>query len=155
MTRAASLCLSLCVLVACGDDATDLDAGPRAADAGPDATDAGSGPRDAGPATTDAGSAGADAGTAGDTWESFAREWFATYCVECHGATGRRDYRTIDDVIRDADTIRCGVRPRGTDLEGCGASPVASQFPIGMGPFPDDATRMRIVEWIDAGSRER
>lgn len=94
---------------------------------------------------------GAD-GTDADnpTWDSFAADFFDTYCVNCHGADDNdQDYRTYSDVKQDADTIRCGVAP--TQLEGCSGSPQPSQFPVGNGPKPSDAERRKLVDWIDAG----
>lgn len=94
-----------------------------------------------------------DAGT--DTWSSWGEGFFATYCVECHsGPPSGRDYRTIADVQRDAALIRCGTAPRTAPQAGCGASPAAGMFPVGSGPFPSDAERLRLVAWIDAGLPE-
>lgn len=136
-------------LVGCGDDDATVDAGMDASMPDVGAMDAGGdvGADDAG---GDAGGdAGQDAGPTEDTWESFAMEWFATYCTECHSG-GRRNYTTIDEVIRDADRIRCGVTP--SSLPECGAgTPRPNQFPIGDGPFPEADTRQRIVDWIDDG----
>ncbi len=128
----------LVLLLACGDDdgsdTTSADGGPVPTDAAP--------PMDALPV---------DAPEA-DTWGNFAMGFFDTYCVECHSG-GSRDYRTIDEVIRDQDRIACGVSP--TVLDRCGASsPAPSQFPVGTGPKPTDAERERLVAWIDAGLPE-
>lgn len=111
---------------------------PLVEDAG---TDAGPTVEDGGPPTGDAGRPTAD------TWSSFAEGFFATYCTECH-AGGTRDYRTIDEVRRDADSIACGVSP--TMLDGCGSFPAPRQFPVGSGPFPSDAERERLIAWIAA-----
>ncbi len=103
-----------------------------------------------------AGSAtGGSAGTASsDTWSNYAEGFFATYCVECHGAgSTKRDYTTIDDVIRDQQLISCGVSP--TALAGCPSFPPPGQFPIDnatkTNPKPDTAERQRLVQWIQAG----
>ena len=104
---------------------------------------------DAGPADT--GVTEEDAGPPPDTWESFAAEWFATYCNECHDGASR-DYTTLTHVRRDMDRIRCGVSP--TTADGCGGSPAAGQFPVGPGPYPDDASRERLVAWLEAGLPE-
>jgi hypothetical protein len=111
---------------------------------GTDAGSLGNTPSDAAPSTADA----------GDTWSSFAQGFFATYCVECHGAgNAKRDYSTLDNVVRDKDMIRCGVAP--TQQPGCGAAPAPKQFPIsnaaGTNPKPSDAERTRILAWIAAG----
>lgn len=100
---------------------------------------------------------GGGAGATVDTWGNFAEDFFATYCIECHGAGDpQRDYSTIDDVIRDQDGIACGVSP--TKLEGCASFPPPNQFPIdnatNTNPKPDTATRERLVAWIQAGTPE-
>lgn len=111
--------------------------------------DAGLGPDDAGPA--DAAVVMEDAGPPPDTWGSFAAEWFATYCNECHDG-GSLDYTTLPHVQRDMERIRCGVS--ATTADGCGGSPAAGQFPVGPGPYPDDASRARLIDWIEAGLPE-
>lgn len=100
---------------------------------------------------------GGGAGATGDTWGNFAQDFFATYCIECHGAGDtQRDYSTMDDVIRDQEEIACGVAP--TKLTGCASFPPPSQFPIDnatkTNPKPDTATRERLVAWIQAGLPE-
>jgi hypothetical protein len=87
-----------------------------------------------------------------DTWDNFAGDFFTTYCVDCHaGAPSGRDYRTVDDVLRDQDFIRCGVST--TTLSDCDENtPSPRQFPIGSGPHPSDAARARLVQWIDDGA---
>ena len=96
-----------------------------------------------------------DVGTSQDTWGSFAMSFFATYCIECHAGASNmspRDYRTIDDVIRDQETVACGVSP--DSRPGCDGVARPSQFPIGSGPRPSDEDRRRLVEWIDNGLSE-
>jgi len=104
------------------------------------------------------GAAGATGGGAGaasaDTWGNYAQDFFATYCVECHEAGNtKRDYTTIDDVIRDQDEIACGVSP--TALAGCPSFPPPGQFPIDnatkTNPKPNTAEREQLVAWIKAG----
>jgi hypothetical protein len=92
---------------------------------------------------------------AGDTWESWAKGFFAKYCVECHGATSTtRKYTAIDDVKRDALKIKCGTA--SVALAGCGSFPPPKQFPISnaskTNPKPTDAERARLVAWIEAGT---
>ena len=143
------LCVGLCgaLGVGCGDDDGGVDGGTDASM--PDAAMSDVGGDDTGGDDAGGDDAGQDVGATTDTWESFAMEWFATYCTECHSG-GRRNYTTIDEVIRDADRIRCGVTPE--PLADCGAgTPRPNQFPIGDGPFPDAETRQRIVDWIDDG----
>ncbi len=66
-----------------------------------------------------------------------------------------RDYRTLADVVKDKDTIRCGIATEQPAAWGCGSFPPPRQFPIsddaGTNPKPTDAERSRIVDWIDAG----
>ncbi|MFB6351744.1 MAG: hypothetical protein ABEN55_12695 [Bradymonadaceae bacterium] len=89
-------------------------------------------------------------GAGGPTWNSFAADFFDTYCVNCHGADDNdQDYRKYSEVKQDADTIRCGVAP--TQLEGCSGPPQPAQFPVGNGPKPSDAERKKLVDWIEAG----
>jgi hypothetical protein len=95
-----------------------------------------------------------DAPASGDTWSSYASGFFTTYCVECHGGGGARDYRTIADVQRDASLVACGVAT--TTLAGCASFPPPKQFPIDdatkTNPKPSDAERARLVAWIQAGT---
>ena len=88
-----------------------------------------------------------------DTWENYARNFFATYCTSCHGPQDptARDYNIQANVAKDRAAMRCGVASTQDPAWNCGPSPVARQFPIGNGPKPSDAERARIVAWIDAG----
>jgi hypothetical protein len=140
----------LFLLAACGDDSTTADAGVRSDAARADSGGVDSGARDSAVPIVDGG--GSDGGEA-DTWSNFAADWFMTYCNECHNIGGdtMRDYRMFDDVMNDATEIRCGVNP--TALPGCAAFPPPAQFPIGSGPHPDEASRLRLVRWIDDGLR--
>jgi hypothetical protein len=92
-----------------------------------------------------------------DTWASYAKGFFAMYCVECHSAsdpTGR-DFTQLAVVQKNETTIRCGVAP--AQLPGCSGFPPPKQFPIsdatGTNPKPTDAERDRIILWIDAGAK--
>jgi len=111
--------------------------------------DGGLPPADAGPGAQDSGAP--DAGPSADTWASWAGDFFATYCTRCHSG-GTRDYRTIDDVRRDQATIACGVS--AVAEAGCGSFPPPRQFPVGSGPFPEDAERGRLIDWLRAGLPE-
>lgn len=113
-----------------------------------------------GSTTAESASSGATSsgsGGGGDSWTSYAKDFFATYCVECHDAkdTTGRDFTQYAVVAANAPTIRCGVAP--VKESGCGASPQPKQFPIsdgsGTNPKPSDAERARIVAWIDAGAK--
>ncbi len=142
----ATLIASVLFLASCGDDASPVDSGAPPDGAAVDAT------TDAAPdAAADAAIDAAADATAEDTWTTFAMEFFASYCTECHDGDPR-DYRTIDDVVRDAATIRCGVSD--VMASGCGTSPAPMQFPIGTGPRPTVEERQRLVAWIDAGLPE-
>jgi hypothetical protein len=93
----------------------------------------------------------------GDTWVSWGRGFFATYCVECHGPSDptMRDYTKYADVVRDKDVIRCGIAATQAPAWSCPPFPPPRQFPItdeaGTNPKPTDALRARVVAWIDAG----
>jgi hypothetical protein len=83
-----------------------------------------------------------------DGWATFAEAFFVDYCTECH-AGAPRDYTSYEDVVRDQSGIRCGVT--SVPLDDCVGFPPPRQFPVGPGPKPDDETRARLVEWIEAG----
>ena len=154
----AGLLAHVALLSSCGsDDASSPGPGGTAGSGGTGAT-GGGGTAGSGGTGGSAGAAGA-AGAAGvaDTWTNFAQGFFATYCIECHGAgDALRDYSTIGDVIRDKDSIRCGVASAAQT--GCGSWPPPKQFPIDnatqSNPKPADAERDRIVAWIEAGLPE-
>jgi hypothetical protein len=99
------------------------------------------------------GSAGGEAST--DTWQSWAQGFFATYCVPCHNAndaTGR-DFTRQARVAFDAPVIRCGVAVTWDPSWNCDPQgPQPKQFPIGNGPKPSDADRVRCVAWLSAGA---
>jgi hypothetical protein len=111
---------------------------------------------------------GMDVGASHDTWNSFGKTFFATYCVECHNATipdasadPKQNFNIYSDVTGFDKTIRCGVAPAGQLQSGCptdGAFPPPGQFPIsdakGTNPKPSDAERLRIIAWINAGAPE-
>lgn len=106
-------------------------------------------------ASTDTSSIDTSMTEAGDTWESWAKGFFAKYCVECHGPTSTtRKYTLLDDVKRDSLKIKCGTA--SVALAGCGSFPPPKQFPINnaskTNPKPTDAERGRLVAWIEAGT---
>jgi hypothetical protein len=129
------------------------DAGGRRPDAGPRAPDAGAVRRDGGAGTPDSGGASAD------TWESYAKGFFASYCVSCHNDDNRgaatRDYHVLANVVLEKAEIACGVAKSMAEwtARGCTAFPPARQFPVGAGPKPADADRDRLLRWIDSGAR--
>lgn len=105
--------------------------------------------------SVDDGAETSDTTTTTDTWESWAKGFFATYCVECHGATSTtRKYTTLADVKRDAAKIKCGTA--SIKLAGCGSFPPPKQFPISnttkTNPKPTDDERARLIAWFDAGA---
>lgn len=84
------------------------------------------------------------------TYSNFAQQFFATYCVRCHpSAQSARDFTQYAVIQQNAHDIACGVSP--TALAGCSGNPAPAQFPIGTGPFPSDAERDELVEWIQLG----
>ncbi len=105
-----------------------------------------------------------DAPANGDTtWNNYAEGFFKTYCVSCHDASTApappqnlpQNFNVFADVKGLDSTIRCGVAPKTEPQSGCSASPYpAGQFPIGPGPYPTDADRLRIIAWINAGAPE-
>src|SRR5262245_19703130 len=63
-------------------------------------------------------STAAGGGTTGDTWNNYAKGFFATFCTECHGAGDQlRDYTLLEQVVAEKDKIRCGVS--AVMLSGC------------------------------------
>jgi hypothetical protein len=99
--------------------------------------------------------AGADATV--DTWDNYAKGFFASYCVSCHNddntGVATRDYHVLANVTVEKAKIACGVAPHATwTSRGCTGAPVASQFPIGSGAKPTDPERDRLVRWIDSGA---
>lgn len=91
-----------------------------------------------------------------DTWDSFAAEFFQTYCVSCHNADmagdASRDYTQLSVVQMEGNEIACGVVSSADwSARGCSGSPTAEQFPAGNGPEPTADERARLVAWIDAG----
>jgi hypothetical protein len=95
-------------------------------------------------------------GASADTWNSFARGFFTTYCGSCHNddmtGTASRDYHLLENVVREKARIACGVSKSATyrTSHSCGYAP--GQFPVGGGPKPSDADRERLVNWIEAGT---
>jgi hypothetical protein len=145
----ASVLLTAVIVVggACSSGSGQNTAGGRSAEgstAPMTAVDAGVG-EDSGAVT--------DGMASADTWETYAKNFFATYCTSCHNpqdSTGR-DYNIQADVLSDRVAMRCGVAASQDPAWNCAPSPVPRQFPIGNGPKPSDAERARIVAWINAG----
>jgi hypothetical protein len=137
------------LLVACGGSSDgSSDSSPSA-----EVTAGGSGGASADAGSVGAGDGGGGGAATGDTWSTFAQTFFDSYCVECHGAdSATRDYTLLDQVIRDADEIRCGVAV--DKIDGCPDFPPPQQFPIGNGAMPSDEERDRLVAWIEAGTAE-
>lgn len=93
-----------------------------------------------------------------DTWDSFARGFFGTYCGSCHNDDNqgdvRRNYRVLTNVAREKNPIACGLTKSQADwaARGCSKSPRARQFPVGNGPRHTDADRDRVLRWIDGNA---
>jgi hypothetical protein len=93
-----------------------------------------------------------------DTWDSFARGFFGTYCGACHNDDNQgdasRNYRVLMNVMREKNAIACGIAKSQADWmqRGCSGSPRARQFPVGSGPRPSDADRDRLLRWMDANT---
>jgi cytochrome c553 len=120
------------------------------ADAATVAPDAAAGADDA--------SSSADTASNSDTWETFAKGFFASFCVSCHDddkkGVATRDYHQLANVMKEKAEIACGVAssPAAWTQRGCKGFPPARQFPVGNGPKPTDAERDRLLRWIDAGA---
>ncbi|MBN4050148.1 hypothetical protein JYT28_00170 [Desulfobulbus sp. AH-315-M07] len=97
------------------------------------------------------GGAGVGGGDPAPTWDNFAAVFFADYCNGCHSPAGQAvaDFSMLSVVQQRLDSVACGVSP--TTLDYCAGKPNAKQFPAGGGPKPDDATRVKLVEWCEAG----
>lgn len=153
---AGAIALAAVCGASCGDDTTGAGgstAGPTSAvgTGSPSATTSGSTHAASGSTVTGSTATG---GTA-DTWDNYAKDFFATYCVECHGAGDpTRDYTLLAPVMAEAAEIRCGV---GDVIEsGCTGFPPPKQFPVDNAthdnPKPTDPERQRLIAWIDAGT---
>jgi hypothetical protein len=132
-------------------DARRPDTGGRTPDAGGRTPDA-AGRRDTGASGPDVG------GSSADTWETYAKGFFATYCASCHNDDNAGDaannFRMLANVVRDKAKIACGVSKSMADwtARGCTGSPRAALFPIPPGVKPSDAERDRLIRWIDSGT---
>jgi hypothetical protein len=100
---------------------------------------------------------GGSADGGADTWRNYAQCFFSSYCVSCHpnqSASSAQDFSHYSQVQQYAPIIRCGVSVQQDPSWACSTLSFptsAKQFPVGNGPKPDDATRNRLVAWIDAG----
>jgi hypothetical protein len=85
----------------------------------------------------------------GDTYSSFARPFFATWCVRCHSSTLTTDAERngaprelnwdVESVVRanlSRIRLRAGVQNNMPPLD----------------PVPPCAERQRLIRWIDAGA---
>jgi hypothetical protein len=118
----------------------------------------GSGPDAATAGPPDAGTSSPDSAASPDTWESFAKGFFTSFCVSCHDddkkGVAARDYHQLANVMKEKAEIACGVSSSQAAWaqRGCTGFPPARQFPVGNGPKPTDAERARLVRWIEAGT---
>jgi hypothetical protein len=107
----------------------------------------------------DAAPAWAPDGPDTDTWDSWALNFFSTYCVECHDASDPKglSFGVQSVVAANRDLIKCGVCVAQQPSWSCPAGVPAKQFPIsdssGTNPKPSDAERDRVVDWILAGCK--
>ena len=152
-----SLPLALILCAACGDSAGAGGAGGGSSSTST-STSTGQSSSTHGATTTSVSGATVSGSTAtggtSDTWTNFGQQFFATYCVECHGAgNAMRDYTTLAGVNANAAEVRCGTAPVLEPT--CSGFPPPNQFPIPNGtnsnPKPSAADRARVVAWIDAG----
>jgi hypothetical protein len=156
--RRSLIVVALSSLLACGSDppVEDDASGPASSSSASSTVGAG-GATGSGGSTAASGGAGGTGGAAGDTWTSFASDFFATYCQECHGpGDPLRDYSMLAAVEAEGAVIRCGVT--AVALSDCSGFPPPKQFPIdnatASNPKPSDADRDRLVAWIEAGLPE-
>lgn len=122
-----------------------------------DDSSAGSGGASGSGGTTASGGTAGSGGGGADTWTSYAKGFFETYCWECHGpGDTKRDYSLYSVVVQEKDPIACGVAT--TKLASCGSFPPPKQFPIdnagASNPKPSDAERERLIAWLEAGAPE-
>src|SRR5262245_17973393 len=113
MRTIAWLATGLVALAACSSD-DGGSSGSTAGGAGSTSTTTGSGGATTSSSATGGGSTGTGGagGGTGDTWTNYAKGFFATYCIECHGAgDALRDYTTLAGVAKESAEIRCGVGP--------------------------------------------
>ncbi len=107
----------------------------------------------------DSGPAWAPDGPDTDTWNSWALNFFSTYCVECHDASDPKglNFGVQSIVAANKNLIECGVSVAQQPSWNCPAGLPAKQFPIsdssGSNPKPSDADRDRVVDWILAGCK--
>lgn len=105
--------------------------------------------------TVGTGGAGGGAEVA-PTWNNFAQDFFATYCVSCHSPEGQAsaDFNqySVVSIPSRLNAIRCGVAP--VLQENCQGEHPPGWFPIGNGPMPTDDERWRTVAWCEAGGPE-
>ena len=128
--------LVVATLAACGDDAATSDAAP------PDARIV-----DGCPAHDEPLAAPGDP-IDGDTFETFAADFFATWCTRCHASTLTGAARNGAPEGYDWD-VEASVRERLPLIRN--AVGVANFMPF-TPPDPSCDDRARLVRWIDAGA---
>lgn len=86
------------------------------------------------------------------TWENFARQFFADYCLLCHSETLVSDLARYDapvginyDTIEGVREFRKRIRLRAGEL---GDMP-PRLLPV---PRPSEEERVRLIQWIDCGT---
>jgi hypothetical protein len=89
-----------------------------------------------------------DGGDGSDTWASFAKPFFASYCTRCHSSTltGPARNNAPDGYDWDVEATVIKYAPLIRDAVG-----VSNFMPPDM-PQPSCDDRRRLVRWIDAGT---
>ena len=85
-----------------------------------------------------------------DAWDGFPSQFMQDHCVRCHqGGHSGGDYTEYEDVVADADVMRCGLA--ATEVDGCDdPMPPPRTFPTG--PRPPEEEIERLIEWLEAGA---
>jgi len=83
----------------------------------------------------------------GDTWDTFARDFFASYCTRCHASTLTTPVERMNAPMGlnwdDPDLVRTYLGNIRYDVG------VDDYMPVDA-PLPSCAERLRLVRWIDA-----
>ena len=82
----------------------------------------------------------------GDTWDPYAKGFFAMYCTRCHSSTLTGDARNGAPAGFNWDD-QASVKSHGTTIrDAVGATDVMPPST----PFPSCEERLRISKWLDA-----
>ena len=83
------------------------------------------------------------------SWDSFGRDFFATYCARCHSETLKGAARSEAPYDHNFDTVEL-VRMQ-TDAIAAVAAGTKMAMPLG-DPKPSDAERVTLGEWLACGA---